>query len=423
MTLRHRARRATSHRRFAALSVAVLSAGPIGVPASFAADGDRFSLDGFGTLGFVHSSEHEADFTGGLLQAEGAGHSSDWSAEVDSRLGLQLSAQFSPRVSAVVQVISEQRYDGSFKPQVEWANLKFEIAPDFDLRVGRTVLASFLASDHRKVGFANPWVRPPVEIYGLVPVSNSDGVDMLYRKQVGRFTHTLQAHYGHSHVALTDGTDADADHAIGFVDTIEFGAATLRVSLQQTDLTLESFNTLFDAFRQFGPEGIALADRFDADPTQFRFFGLAGSYDPGDWFVMGEWGRVQSDSAIGRTSAWYGTAGYRWNQLTPYVTLARSRPDSASSDPGLNASLYPPEQAAAIAALNAGLNSILASSVSQQTVSLGARWDFGNRAALKLQYDRIDLGAGSAGGLSNVQPGFVPGGDLDLLSVSLDFVF
>jgi hypothetical protein len=42
---------------------------------------------------------------------------------------------------------------------------------------------------------------------------------------------------------------------------------------------------------------------------------------------------------------------------------------------------------------------------------------------LKLQYEHISLGAGSAGTLTNVQPGFQPGGALNVFSAAVDFVF
>jgi hypothetical protein len=235
----------------------------------------KFSIDGFGTLGWVHSSEDQADFLGGLLIGQGAGYSNAWSAEVDSRIGLQLSAALSPRISGVLQVISEQRHDGSYRPRVEWANLKFQFAPEVELRVGRTVLASFLVSDHRKVGYANPWVRPPVELYGIVPVTSSDGVTVEYRLDLAGAAHALQADFGRSDTSLPEGGDVRARKAWGISDTIEMGALTLRVSYRQASLRLPSFNTLFDGFRQFGPEGLALAERYDANGSTFQLAGLA----------------------------------------------------------------------------------------------------------------------------------------------------
>jgi len=41
---------------------------------------------------------------------------------------------------------------------------------------------------------------------------------------------------------------------------------------------------------------------------------------------------------------------------------------------------------------------------------------------LKLQYDRIRLGAGSPGWLVNAQPDFRPGGGVNVVSLAIDFV-
>jgi len=46
-----------------------------------------FSFSGFGTLGVVHSSEDQADFTSFVLKPNGAGYSHAWSTDVDSLIG------------------------------------------------------------------------------------------------------------------------------------------------------------------------------------------------------------------------------------------------------------------------------------------------------------------------------------------------
>jgi hypothetical protein len=146
-------------------------------------------------------------------------------------------------------------------------------------------------------------------------------------------------------------------------------------------------------------------------------------YDPGDWFVMGELAHANSRTYIGDVRGWYVTGGYRFGAVTPYVTLARVSLDSSTSDPGLSLGGLPPPLAAQAAALNGALNGLLESEPRQKSVTLGARWDFTRNAALKVQYERLDLDQGSPGVLSNTQPGFEPGGRVDLFSVSLDFVF
>ena len=90
-----------------------------------------FSFNSFGTLGVVHSSERNADFVGGFSQPNGAGHSNRWSTDVDSRIGGQVSANFTQQLSAVVQLVSEQQYDNTYLPALEWANIRYKITPDF----------------------------------------------------------------------------------------------------------------------------------------------------------------------------------------------------------------------------------------------------------------------------------------------------
>ena len=93
-----------------------------------------FSFSGFGTFGAVHSSENKADFTSSLFKPDGAGHGHDWSADVDSLIAAQVTANFTPQLSAVLQVVSEQNYDNTYRPHVEWANIKYQFSPDFETR-------------------------------------------------------------------------------------------------------------------------------------------------------------------------------------------------------------------------------------------------------------------------------------------------
>jgi hypothetical protein len=65
------------------------------------------SFSGFGTVGVVHSSEDQAHFTSSVYQPNGAGYSHAWSADVDIRIGAQVTANVTPELSAVVQVIAE----------------------------------------------------------------------------------------------------------------------------------------------------------------------------------------------------------------------------------------------------------------------------------------------------------------------------
>jgi hypothetical protein len=382
-----------------------------------------FSFSGFGTLGVVHSSEDQADFTSTIFKPNGAGYSHSWSAGVDSLIAAQVTAKFTPQLSAMVQVISEQRYDNTYTPHVEWANIKYQLTPDLSFRVGRIVLPSFLVSDNRNVGYANPWVRPPLEIYSLVPVSTSGGADASYTVHMGHVAQTFVGVYGHAHTISPGGGSSDARHTWLIADTIEYGSTTVHISYQQTRLSIGDLNSLFGAFRQFGPQGIALADKYDVDHSRVKFFGIGAMYDPGKWFATAEWGTTDYSSVLGKGTGWYASSGYRMAKFTPYLTYGMMKANSNTSDPGLTVSALPPFLAGPATGLNAALNAILASIPVQKTTSFGVRWDIMRNADLKLQYDHIRLGAGSPGVLINLQPDFQPGVAVNLFSATIDFVF
>jgi hypothetical protein len=387
-----------------------------------------FTFGAFGTVGVVHSDQPLADFTSSSVEGAGAGHTHAWSAAVDSLVAAQVGAQITRQFSAVVQVMSEQNADSSFSPHFEWAYIKYQFTPDFSVRAGRTDLNVFLLTDSRNIGFAFPFVRPPVEIYDLVPVTNSDGIDFRYRLPVRGGSNTLEAAIGHSqdHYPISDGQatgTADATQLLTLVDTVQLGAATLKLSYGQARLTVPSFDPLFDAFREFGSQGIDIANRYDINVRLVRFYGLSAAYEPGDWFLMAEVGRVDFNSVLGEDTGWYVSSGRRFNKLTPYAIYARTRPDSSTRAAGLDLAALPPPQATAAATLNAELNTTLATIASQRTSSLGARFDVTSSIDLKLQWDRTNLGANSQGWLKNLQTGFRPGSRLTLISATLDFVF
>jgi hypothetical protein len=207
------------------------------------------------------------------------------------------------------------------------------------------------------------------------------------------------------------------------VDTVERGAMTLRAAYFNARLKFDLFDPLFAGFRQFGPQGVAIADQYDPANRRVTFFSAGGMYDPGKWFVTSEWGQIKVRSALGDRSGWYASGGYRFGALTPYVVYASTQADGNTSDPGLSLTGLPPAFAGAAAGLNAGLNTILAQIPVQRSVSVGARWDFISNVALKVQLDHDDLGAGSPGTLGNLQPGFSPGGSLNVFSATIDFVW
>ena len=382
-----------------------------------------WSFGGFGTVGAVYSDEPDADFVSTILKSRGAGYSDRISADVDTRLGAQVSVVFNKHWSAVLQVVSEQSASNSHAPVVEWANIKYQITPDLNVRLGRIALPMLLAADYRKAAYAYTAVRTPVEVYGTVPITNSDGVDASFRWNIGDMKNVSQVFFGGNDLSVNDTVTSSARNLAGLSHTIESGPASVRLGFLRTELSIDVAPELFAGLRQFGAQGEALAERYEVADTPVRVISVGLNYDPGTWFATGEWVHMATRSFIGKRTAWFLSAGYRLGKFTPYLGFAKATANSQTEESGLPLSGLPAPLAAAAGGLNTGLSALVGSIPVQKTVTLGARWDALPNLAVKFQYDRLAPQGASRGSLINVQPQFRSGGIVNVLSLSLDFVF
>jgi hypothetical protein len=414
-----------------------------GAPAQAAALEDVFKVRGYATLGVVHSDEDQADFAASFLtQPEGAGFSNEYSFDVDSKFGVQLDINLTPRLAAVVQLVSESNdnnsYDGdrnkAYQPSLEWANVSYRISDNLTVRAGRVVLPFLMVSEYRKVGYANHWVRPPVEVYGQQAFTSSDGADISFRSELGSAINTLRAHYGVQSVRTVFKAQVET---AGINDTLELGALSLRGAYMNLQFTTtgDFFGPLFDPFIAVTaglPGGIGssaaaaatrLLDKYEPSHRQkVDLFDIGAAYDPGQWFALAEVVHVSSEGIIGKSTAGYVSGGYRWNGFTPYLTVSLID-TAARTEPGIPLTGLPAPLQAFGGAINGALDSLVGIDSSQVTMSAGVRWDIAPRFALKGQYDRIDLAKGSTGLLPRQQPGFAPGSNVNLISIAVDYVF
>ncbi len=417
----------------AAAAALCVSAAP-----AWAQSGIDFRLSGYGTVGAVHTNENGADFVGDRFQPKGAGYSESWSFNPDTRFGLQGNARFSDKLSAVVQVVSKQQYDNSWQPNVEWANVKWQVTGDLDLRAGRIAAPSYLLSESRFVGYASTMLRVPQEVYGVLAITSNDGVDATYRSQIGSANNTVQAFYGKSTAKLGTAT-IKAKASWGINDSVEIGSLQLRAGYNVLDIDLQvaSFDALLGGLRQFAAgagavpspgfqtaaaQALDLAKVMDAHDMTLKAVALGFSYDPGAWLMMGEYVKLKGASVLPDSSSWYLMGGVRVGTFTPYVTYASTRADVNYVTP-IDTTGAPP-LAASGAALSGGVVAVQQSQdADQDTTSLGVRWDFMKNAAAKLQLDRISLKDNSAGRLHTFPGVAFTNRNVNLVSVAVDFVF
>ena len=349
-------------------------------------DQPMFKFGGFGTLGVTHSSQNWGDYVLDSTIPEGAGRSHDWATGNDSRIGAQLTASFTPEISAVLQLISEYQADNTYRPIPEWVNIKYAATPNSHIRVGRIALPTFLNSNNRKVGYSYPWIHPPTDLYRQLAITNSDGIDAMYRFEIGRAANSIKAIYGSN--TLERPTSISTSRGIwGIFDTLEYGPTTLHVGYQERESSSLNLSN-----------GVTGAWIPNSDLS------IGASYDPGNWFVISEW--IQRKSTY-KINAMYISTGCRVERFTPYLTYSQNSPASFLPD-------FPAPTAPSITLANR----------SQSTYSLGVRWDFQNNIDFKLQYDQVQLSNNSNGYLANLPANIILyGTNFHLISAVVDFIF
>lgn len=359
------------------LSAATLAAIAVSCAGAHAAapEPSIYSFSGFGSFGAVHSSEAKADYVLNSFQPNGPGYTRDWSTDIDSRIAGQLTANFNSQWSAVAQVVVERQWDNAYGPALEWANVQYAPTPEFSIRVGRIALPTLLTSNSQKVGYTLPWVREPVALYGVLPISYSDGVDASYSFRMGQLKNTVLLHAGKKSLTFgtksLSGTRANLSRMWGVVDVLNYGAATVQIS---------QISTQFDMKR--------------VPKTPLKLSAIGAVYDPGNWFLTGEMGKSKFLFS-GTVLNWYAGGGYRVNEVTPYLRYSKRK----------------------------ALGQNFSGALDENTSVAGVRWDFMKNTDVKLQYDRNSLKGNSVGNLSNLQPGFQPGGTYHVVSAIVDVVF
>lgn len=386
----------------------------IAMPAQ-AQGSDMFTVSGFATVGVVGTSTDAAHY---VMPGQVRGATKDLSGEVDSKLGLQVNGRFSPMFSGTVQLLSKQNGEGSFKPGLEWAFLKAQLAQGTSVRLGRMGAPFFAVSDFRNVGYANTWLRPPLEVYGQVPFSQFDGADVSFQTALGGATVNLQLYGGQAKDSY-ERTDIKFKKMAGFNSTAEFDGITLRLGHVEGKVTVESatLNQLVTGLRSVPMAAVSsVGDQLSAADKKAAFTGFGVSFDQGNFVGSVEYTMRRCECYIADTTGWYATLGYRVGKFTPYGTVSQLKVDSSNVN-----NTIPVGVNTQLTTLKLTVDGLVATQhVAQKAVGVGLRWDLMRNVALKAQYDRVK--PDTIGLFTADQAGF-GGKNVNVYSLAVDTVF
>ncbi len=383
----------------------------------------NLSLSGFGTLGIARSSSDQVEFVRDLSQPKGI--SDHWSGLIDTLFGVQTNWRATPTVELVGQVVSRYHYDGSHNPEVMWAFAKWDPDARLSLRAGRIGADFMMLADSRLVGYSYLPVRPPSDFFGPLFFSHFDGADASVTLPLGGGLVRGKLFGGATHEKATGAPgvwDTSGSPVAGLVLDYQAGPWLLRANTASIKFSNDiKFAPLPDTLRSVGatfgyPSAIAAADALTTRNTTTRFYSVGAVYDDGPLQVQGMLNSIHHETEVFQNSrAGYVLAGYRLGPVTPFAGVSWWRSKFKPNTTGL-------PDVAPFAALNQAFDQIMvASTADQNTYTLGARWDFRQNMALKVQWDAVRGTSASRFPFAHSEAGW--NGHTDVLSLCLDFIF
>ena len=389
--------------------LALTAAAGLPLPAAAGAD-SAWQFSGFATAGAVYTHADELQFARVGIDAPG-GNRVDTGP--DSVIGVQAGLRFGTHNTAVVQLVTRETQRGDYDPRAALAFVSHALTPELTVRAGRLRSPFFMLSDTADINYNQTWVRPPVEVYGLNPFSDLDGIDLLHRSRIGETFVELHPYVGRSRVPVIGGGRARLSDLIGMRVTVEAGRLSLSAGYAQADLAVHRDSA---ATLDLSPQLLARLTGSGADAS---FSSLGLQWDDGRWIVSAELARTTADAFTNSATGAYLAVGRRFGSLTPYVSLARQWQD----EPLVNvAEAHSDAERYLITSFNRSRNQ------AQRSLTAGVRWDVLHNAAIKAEFAHMRTDSGAHGSFiaRDNDNAFAPGLDhqsINLMSISVDVVF
>lgn len=396
--------------RHAALLLLVLAA-PAG-----AANLQEVQLDGFLTAAATVTDTGQAAFLGARDEVR---------FDSDSVFGLQFALPVNERARATVQITGRGRDD--FRPEAEWAYLTWQASDALDVKAGRQRIPFFMISDFLEVGYAYPWVRPPVDVYGQLGFSRFDGLSASWRREFGGWTLTAQPFAGSTRdeqvMSMRDATGAwtevdgtlDVTRLAGLNLTLGNDTVTFRLGRTEGDFDVNGIAALDQYLAGVSAYGFPeVAEKFAVRDRHGWFQGAGIEADFARWGFLAEYTERGTDGLIADSRGWYVTVLGHAGRFTPYAGVSRLRTEEDYA--GVRAALpamaaVPDPDGAGPAPSGAELAAATAQFIAlntqdQDSVFAGLRYALGDNLALKGEWQRIEPENGGTGLLEQPDAGF-----------------
>jgi hypothetical protein len=375
----------------------------------------KFNIHGFGTLGLTYQNDENIIYNSSLRNDRGS--DGDISLQNDSRFGLQIDYTLNQQFEATIQ--------GSVDVTgitLEWANIKYNINDNINLKVGQMRFPTAMYSDILKVGYAYNWVRLPEDVYGILPLTSYTGVELNYQNTYKNIDYKIKIYGGKSEDTMKGGKEVgDYDITLDDVYGINLSGTYKGFEIHTGFTYVKNFSISNEIINRYFTTAInnpllsqtdrELINRYNPIDKIARYYSVGIKYEIDEFYMLGEYVYIDMDNIISDNYAGYISMGYHYGKFTPHITFSK-----VTGESNYNTKITNPK-------IDITMQSMASSTfIDQQHITLGLRYDYIDNIALKLQYDHIKENDDGKGLSIHKELPYKPQ-DINLISFAIDFVF
>lgn len=404
---------------------------------------DPWTVTGFGTLGYAQTDKYaERLFRRSVYQDANKVQEAPY--KLDSRIGLQFKSHVTNHWEIVLQGVLRHQYATNLDDYIDVAFARYSASNQWQFTLGRQPFDLFLLSDHRNVGYAYDWVRPPTEFYGYLPFDSFDGLkinhqwgdfdrEWSWNLSIGfieeQFESGTRGNEEQSANARPDTAKANPIYNTEF--TYRSNDWHLRASFAwlEFEQRIDGLSDVDEFAKQLSPVWPGLNDILDAftfSNNVLRYYSAGASWEKNGWKVQSEISHINADFVTYNGERAYLSLHKRLGEWAPFVLLGYAHDDNEYDFQGVDESSLPPDSTLLPLLLDAEqqvASSVTAIRHNQKSLGLGVRWDFATKKAVKLQCERYWFESGSGSIHSRVDNNYQSDETRHWCSFTFDWVF
>jgi len=302
-----------------------------------------------------------------------------------SRYGIQFLYDTGEDLEFLVQIKGSGQNE--FKPETDWAMLKYKFTDSLTAKMGKLRLPFYLYSDTLEVSYTYPWLRPPYAAYNEIEhdrfnFNSLNGIDVAFNWQIMDDYELLIELISGEATKKVDYWFAKYDNSLNFLGIEKREGVNKFRELNAVNLAFSGESFTFK-YTQLTGKGSYIEDvSTDLNPGlkdyPLTWSDLAFRYDDGSLLFVAEqtkFGYAPPNYAPLDIVGAYATIGYRFGRFMPHITYSTWK-SKISATPG---TIF--------------TDDVLSN---ESTTALGLRTEINDYASIKLEYHKVTIGETSA---------------------------